>query len=96
MDNLLCICEIVFLQTSSIYPLEYIYLYSIKTVSGHFAPLTFQHHFPKHRSVPVQCTAIPAMIPELVLAFLDPHFGALSQTDHHPRVHATEAALSAG
>lgn len=58
--------------------------------------LTFQHNFPKHRRVPVQSTAVPAMELELALAFLDAHLGPLPETDHHPRVHPTETALATG
>lgn len=36
------------------------------------------------------------MEPELALAFLDAHLGPLPETDHHPRVHPTEAALATG
>lgn len=57
---------------------------------------TFQHNFPEHRRVPVQSTAVPAMEPELALAFLDAHLGPLPETDHHPRMHPTEAALATG
>lgn len=58
--------------------------------------LTFQHNFPKYRRVPIESAAVPAMEPELALAFLDAHLGPLPETDHHPRVHPTEAALATG
>ena len=50
---------------------------------------TFQHDLAEDWRVPVQRATVPAVSPELVLAFLDPHFDPLTETDHDPRVAST-------
>lgn len=55
--------------------------------------LTSQHHSAKHCVVPVQCAAVPPLVSELVLALLDPLFGALTDGLHQVRVPLAQLTL---
>lgn len=55
--------------------------------------LTSQHHSAEHAAVPVQRAAVPAVVSELVLALLDPFFGALANGLHQVRVPLAELPL---
>lgn len=55
--------------------------------------LTSQHHPAKHRVVPVQGAAVPAVMSELVLALPDPLFGSLAYGLHQVRVALAQLAL---
>lgn len=55
--------------------------------------LTSEHHAAKDGVVPLQRAAVPAMVPELVLALYDPLFGALSDGLHQVRVELAQLPL---
>lgn len=55
--------------------------------------LTSQHHPAKHCVVPFQRAAVPSVVSELVLALLDPLFGALSDGLHQVRVALAQLTL---
>lgn len=55
--------------------------------------LTSQHHSAEHAVVPFQRAAVPAVVPELVLAFSDPLFGSLANGLHQVRVPLAELPL---
>lgn len=55
--------------------------------------LTSEHHPAKDRMVALQRTAVPSMVPELVLALYDPLFGALSDRLHEVWVELAQLPL---
>lgn len=57
--------------------------------------LTSEHHPAKDCVVPLQRAAVPAMVPELVLALHDPLFGALSDRLHQVWVELAQLPLPA-
>lgn len=60
---------------------------------AHVAGLTSEHHPAKHCVVPLQRAAVPAMVPELVLALHDPLLGALPDGLHQVWVELAQLPL---
>lgn len=57
--------------------------------------LTSQHHPAKHRVVPVQRAAVPAVVSKLVLTLPDPLFGSFTDGLHQIRVLLAQLPLLA-